>query len=178
MKSHPDARFHGTDVDQEAVGWCRAHLAGGEFGTNAALPPLPYAADSFDIVYSVSVFTHLSEPMQDSWLEELHRILRPGGLLIITVHGGNAARRLSTDDRERLLTSGFLHKTSGKLAGLVPEWYHTTWHSREYIVQKLSGLFDKVQYVEVGDGMQDCIVALRRHSVSSGHVGRNVPPRA
>jgi 2-polyprenyl-3-methyl-5-hydroxy-6-metoxy-1,4-benzoquinol methylase len=44
---------------------------------------MPVADASFDIVYSVSVLEHISEPA--SLISELHRVLRPGGALVITI---------------------------------------------------------------------------------------------
>jgi SAM-dependent methyltransferase len=77
----------GTDADREAVRWCRRHLSGGRFEENAAEPPLPLPANAFDLVYALSVFTHLPELRQHAWLDELWRVLVPGGLLALTLHG-------------------------------------------------------------------------------------------
>ena len=37
--------------------------------------------------YTFSVFTHLSEALQVSWLAELSRVLKPGGYLLLTTVG-------------------------------------------------------------------------------------------
>jgi SAM-dependent methyltransferase len=42
-----------------------------------------------DLVFSVSVFSHLSGPAAAAWLADLARILRPGGILVATTHGDN-----------------------------------------------------------------------------------------
>ena len=46
-----------------------------------------------------------------------------------------------------------------KLKGLVPDWYQTTWHSKEYIVARLSRWFTNARYQTVPDGMQDVVIA-------------------
>jgi 2-polyprenyl-3-methyl-5-hydroxy-6-metoxy-1,4-benzoquinol methylase len=151
--------FHGADVDAEAIAWCTSHLPSGHFLASTPLPPLPYATGHFDVVYCLSVFTHLNETMQDSWLAELSRILKPGGLLLLTVYGQSATGALDADGQRLLKTQGFVHRRSQKLRGLVPEWYHTTWHSRQYIVKRLGKWFKDIRYREVPDGKQDVITA-------------------
>ncbi len=41
---------------------------------------------SFDLIWAVSVFTHLAETWS-AWLLELHRVLKPGGILLATFMG-------------------------------------------------------------------------------------------
>ena len=45
---------------------------------NAAEPPLPYEDGSFDFLYSISIFTHLDEPLQLPWMQELTQSRPPG----------------------------------------------------------------------------------------------------
>ncbi|MBL8294175.1 MAG: class I SAM-dependent methyltransferase [Bryobacterales bacterium] len=156
-----NAEFHGVDVDADAVDWCSRHLGGGHFLTTSAVPPLPYPTGHFDIVYCLSVFTHLNEPMQDVWLAELSRILKPRGLLLLTIYGQPAWRELDEEGRQTLQETGFVHRRSEKLRGLVPEWYHTTWHLPQYMIQRLSGSFVDVHYCRVPEGQQDMVVARR-----------------
>jgi SAM-dependent methyltransferase len=156
---NPAGEFHGCDVDAEAVAWCAGHLAPGIFRRNQPAPPLPYPDHAFDLVYCISVFTHLAEPLQDRWFEELHRVLRPGGLLVFTVHGHNAARRLSTAEQSTLHQNGLLHKRSRKLRGWLPDWYQTTWHTESYLRARLDVRFEAVNYRVIPDGRQDVVTA-------------------
>src|SRR5687767_8629355 len=80
----PNIIWYGTDVDSEAVNWCRDHLPGPIVSANGPMPPLPFTTGAFDLVYTVSVFTHLSEQYQRAWISELHRLLQPGGVLLLT----------------------------------------------------------------------------------------------
>jgi SAM-dependent methyltransferase len=75
----------GVDVDSRAVAWCTRHLRG-HFQIIAPEPPLPFADRSFDVIYAISVFTHLDETAQLRWLGELRRILREGGMLVASTH--------------------------------------------------------------------------------------------
>ncbi len=56
----PEAACVGCDVDAAAVDWAaRAHRSLG-WSLTSFHPPLPYEDDRFDLVYSISVFSHLA----------------------------------------------------------------------------------------------------------------------
>lgn len=84
---------HGCDSNPELVGWCRDNLPFMRCVRNELNPPLPYEGSRFDLVYAISVFTHLPIALQCAWVRELSRILRPGGLLLLTFHGDRHAAR-------------------------------------------------------------------------------------
>ena len=86
--------LHGCDYNPELVAWCRDNLPFMETAVNAPEPPSPYPANAFDLVYSVSVLTHLTESSQLRWLEDWRRILRPEGLLLFTTHGDSHRHKL------------------------------------------------------------------------------------
>jgi SAM-dependent methyltransferase len=96
-----DAERAGTDVNADAIEWCRENLPFAQFETNALTPPLPFAGERFDLVYALSVFTHLTEPLQREWLDELRRVLRTGGRLVLSTHGDAYRDRLDDDERAR-----------------------------------------------------------------------------
>ena len=156
-----NVEFHGVDVDREAIHWCQSHLVKGHFLATDPAPPLPYPDDHFDIVYCLSVFTHLDESMQDLWLRELMRVLKPGGAILISVHGNAAARDLDMRGIQTLQAKGFLHRRSKKLKGILPDWYQTTWHAEEYIISRVSRWFAEVRYRVIPDGAQDLVMARR-----------------
>jgi SAM-dependent methyltransferase len=90
--------LHGCDYNPEPVKWCRDNLPFMEFRTNRLEPPSPYPDDSFDLVYALSVVPHMTEALAHRWMAEFARILRPGGLLMLTTHG-DAERSLLTGRR-------------------------------------------------------------------------------
>lgn len=92
---------HGSDYNPELVEWCARNLPFMTAQVNGLEPPLPYPEERFDLVYALSVFTHLSEPLQDRWLAELRRVLRPGGYLFFTVSGDAFLDKLVGEDRAR-----------------------------------------------------------------------------
>jgi SAM-dependent methyltransferase len=78
-------RLYGCDPVEQILDVCResglpAVLARSEFVPER----LPFDVE-FDLTFSFSVFTHISEPAHESCLRALHAALRPDALLILTV---------------------------------------------------------------------------------------------
>ncbi len=163
LKNNQQWQLYGCDIDAEGVSWCKSHLSSMTFATTPAMPPLPYSSDAFDVIYCISVFTHLNEDMQNAWLRELHRILTPNGVLIFTVHGKNAQGILNPSQKAALQDRGFLHLRSKKLKGIVPEWYQTTWHTQNYLDVQLTPLFEQISYHVIDDGIQDFVAMRKRY---------------
>lgn len=137
-----DCRFHGTDIDAEAISWCQGELSNiGEFSINETDPPTAFEDSFFDMVYSISVFTHLPEEMQLAWLEELKRITKPNGLLLLTIHGEELFDNASENHKSRLNENGFLYTVGCGTDGL-PDFYQTTYHTDSYILNKWSEYFE------------------------------------
>jgi SAM-dependent methyltransferase len=166
--SHRPASCHlyGTDLDPEAIDWCRRAIPFATFERNGAQPPLPFPSASFDLIYAVSVFTHLDEELQKAWLAELKRVAAPGGLLLLTTHGAYAQADLPDDPRRQLAETGFaFHKVASgrfKLDGL-PDFYQNAYHTRTYIEKNWLDLFEIRHYIERGlNDHQDVVVLERR----------------
>jgi len=102
-------RLAGTDANPKPIEWDRQNLPCIEFNHNELQPPLSYKNQSFDLIYALSVFTHIPLAWQGAWLDELHRVLRPGGYLLCTFHGENFVNSmLNSGDRLRLQRKGNL----------------------------------------------------------------------
>jgi SAM-dependent methyltransferase len=94
-------KLYGVDYNPRLAGWCRTNLPFAEFAVNKAGSPLNFAEGTFDFIYSISVFTHLTEQKQQFWVGELTRVLKPGGHLLITVHGTTRLQQLTLEQREQ-----------------------------------------------------------------------------
>jgi len=106
----------GVDINGTLMIWCQQHLSPPfKFATTTSFPHLPFEEGYFDLIYSFSVFTHICD-LAEAWLLELRRILRPSGVLYLTVHDNHTIDLLSTNkyreaglsqtlqDAEKLLT--------------------------------------------------------------------------
>jgi SAM-dependent methyltransferase len=77
--------LYGCDPVEEILDVCRRTRVPAELTRSEFLPErLPFA-ESFDLAFSFSVFTHISEQAACHCLEALHAGMRPGGVLIVTV---------------------------------------------------------------------------------------------
>lgn len=156
-------RVSGCDIDREAIEWLTQVAKGSSFEVIQPGPPTPYPDGHFSIIYGISVFTHLSEEMQDMWLRELSRISTRDGLVAVTVHGPDlAVPRL----RRRLKKRGFADIGSDHAAYFAPyaggEYYRTAYHTPAYVEGHWSGYFDILAYVSRGINSHQDLVVMRR----------------
>lgn len=87
LREAESAEFWGTDIDRPSMEWLAENLSPPlQAWTSEMLPPLGLEHGTFDLVWAISVFTHLTQNASQ-WLLELHRLLKPGGLLIATYMG-------------------------------------------------------------------------------------------
>jgi SAM-dependent methyltransferase len=93
--------WHACDYNPLLVRWCQENLPFLRTVKNELEPPLPYADGTFDLIYAYSVFTHLTEPLQHSWMSELVRVLASGGRIIFTTHGDATRDRMEPTIAER-----------------------------------------------------------------------------
>lgn len=99
------ANITGVDYNDRLVRWCAANLPG-EYRRNQLAPPLDFPPARFDVLYALSVFTHLRRATQEQWLAEIERVLAPGGAALITFHDEHHVG-LTPDLRTRLAREGF-----------------------------------------------------------------------
>jgi SAM-dependent methyltransferase len=85
--AYPEVEWHGSDPIPEAVHWARENLPGIAFQVGPERPPLPYNDGQFDFAFAISIWSHFAEPAALAWLEEMRRVIRPGGLLVVTTAG-------------------------------------------------------------------------------------------
>jgi SAM-dependent methyltransferase len=95
------ADVYGTDRSAAAIRWCRGRLPFGHFERNDSRPPLHYEEASIDLAVAWSVFTHLDAELAAAWLTDLHRVLAPGGHLLLTSHGSAYRSELTRTERAR-----------------------------------------------------------------------------
>ena len=90
--------FWGVDQHGPSMEWAKASLSPPfRFVTCTAYPHLPFEDRRFDVIYAISVLTHIAS-LSDTWLMELQRILKPGGYGLFTIHDEHTWKFLIKDD--------------------------------------------------------------------------------
>jgi len=87
--------YFGTDYNKKTIDWCVNNLSGIQFNNNSLAAQLPYEDNFMDVIYGISIFTHLSEQLHYDWYTELYRVLKPKGIMFLTTQGDNFKIKLT-----------------------------------------------------------------------------------
>jgi SAM-dependent methyltransferase len=136
----------GTDYNRETITWCSKYLPGIEFTDNELMPPLTFDDSQFDVTYNFSVLTHLSEGAQKAWVDELWRILKPGGLLICTTHGHQYTHLLTRPEEHQRYQQGEVVVQDRYAEG--KKWFLSI-HPEQFVKESLLKSFTGIQRVAV-----------------------------
>ncbi|MEM9168439.1 MAG: class I SAM-dependent methyltransferase [Pseudomonadota bacterium] len=135
------AEIFGVDYNPRLVRWCADNLPG-TFSQNRLQPPLSFDDAAFDVVYLVSVFTHLKIATQNEWLDEFARIVKPGGFVIVTFHDeDHPGLSQVTLTREALLSAGAV-ALNDKSEGAN---HCATFQTRAFLADQVGDRFEVVQ---------------------------------
>ena len=97
----PSVEYHGIDVVLPMVEWCRENIAAtcanfqfhhaalknslySDTGADAADYRFPFEERKFDFVIATSLFTHLRPDSTRRYIQEIQRVLKPGGKALIS----------------------------------------------------------------------------------------------
>ncbi|MBF0193638.1 MAG: class I SAM-dependent methyltransferase [Magnetococcales bacterium] len=162
-----EKKYVGVDTDSEAVSWCIRKYPQAQFQINPSNPPMDFADSSFDLIIAIAVFRHLDEQNQFNWLEELKRVVNPGGLVLISLHGEFCWQGFEADERAHLKKEGFLFKqlTDPYQRTIFADWYQATYHSKEYVMKHYAKYFEILDYVPRGIEDETDFVICRKNKV-------------
>jgi ubiquinone/menaquinone biosynthesis C-methylase UbiE len=138
-ESQPRAKVSGIDGDRSILGRAKAKAkeAGVKVDFQRGLSnELPYDARSFDVVVSTLFFHHLTDEAKADSAEEIRRVLRLGGRVLIADWG----RPQDPLMRMMFLNVQFLdgfRNTSSNVAGKLPEFLRDAGLKRVSVVDRL-----------------------------------------
>ena len=134
--------FWGSDINPVLINWCIENLDFGNFSVNNLQAPTVYNDLQFNLIYLYSVFTHLAVETQREWLDEFSRILAPGGVVIVTVHGDHHANFLPPTSQEIYRQNGYCilsHNAEG-------ENLCASYQNNQFCQELFSGNFRIINY--------------------------------
>jgi SAM-dependent methyltransferase len=151
----------GCDVDEEAVAWCRSSLPFADFIVSGENPPLDFPDGSFDAIFAISVFTHFPPEAQAAWISELGRILRPGGIAMLSTMGPSIIENFPHGTAEN--RAALLERDAIYLPGSDGFNSNAAFHTTRAVARLGEPAFDLVLWQEQGlDGFQDISLLRRR----------------
>ena len=174
-------RYTGIDVDGKNIAWVGSALKHVTALQTKPKQKLPFAEKSFDLIISVSVFSHMNERDQFFYLKQIARVAKPGATIMLTIHGERAQQRAQTEDNifKMLVVSqkAFVresHALKTKGFGFIRQWgghlnsflypYGITFISDSYIKEEWTKYFEfkAIHHGAIHD-FQD-IVVLQAHA--------------
>ena len=146
-----EAEFWGCDIDGSSIRWSVQNLSPPfRFFQISEVPTIPFEDDSFDLVYAISVLSHIHSTWHQ-WLMEIRRVLKPGGTFFVSFMG--------QAPMEEML--GEPYWTRGSDFGMYVKGPHQNWNdggpmifvSPDWIKKFWGSLFD-IDYIAM-DGLMD-----------------------
>lgn len=129
------AAVYGCDTNEQMISWNRQTGKDVTYSVVDPVPPMLYAPEYFDMVYGFSVLTHIHEGMQEPWLAELYRILKPGGVLLVTTHGRRYLGHLLPWQKGKLRREGMFTKNYPLHGRRMMATYHDPSFFRRMVVR-------------------------------------------
>ena len=162
-------RLYGCDPAQQILDICAQSRVPANLARSEFVPERVPFDEQFDLVFAFSVFTHLSEGAHEASLRALHRAMRPGAVLVVTVRPPAYARQSP-------LLGGVEVEPEAPQYVFVPhpaQGSHPQYESGEmtygeaiitlpYIAEHWSPLFDVLDVDVLIDDLHQVMVTLRR----------------
>lgn len=98
------------DVNAGMIEWNKAHIQNIHFSLINHNPPTSYNTSCFNIIFCISVFTHIDSIQQTNWLKEIYRILDDSGIFLFTTHGSYYNNKLLQKELQELTEKGVYTK--------------------------------------------------------------------
>jgi SAM-dependent methyltransferase len=130
-------KVHAADLMPESVEFIKEKFAIDGFYSNKDPDKLEFP-QQYEVVFVLSLFSHLPKRSWGKWLGVLFSAVKPGGYLIFSTHGEGFARR----NKVELDQQGFFFIASSESSHLAGEEYGTSITSAEFVKNTVAGFDD------------------------------------
>lgn len=141
-----NSTIYGVDVDRKAVEWCQKHFSKDHFRISNHTPGLDFPDSKFDLIYAISIFTHLRTDFVILWLAEFRRVVARGGYLIFTTMGEQFIESLTKAERVEFLRGNPVVKTVTYSSSNLCRAYHPY----DFISKQLKNDFTLIDFSAAG----------------------------
>lgn len=165
-----DINIYASDINRLHVDWINDFLDPKIIAFHShSIPVLPFEDNSLDFITAFSVFSHI-ETFDTTWMMEFRRVLKPGGLLLVTIHSQNAWDvRNKSGGLTYALKNLPLFKKYKDVDILPRERMIFRWHNhmsytanvfykRSYIEKNWGSIFNILEFNEKQHGYQDGVI--------------------
>jgi len=136
----PPDRIWVSDIQADGVAFQQR-----QFGVHALAsstdPGALVVGERFDLVFVLSLFSHLPDSSFTAWLKKLYSLLSDRGCLVFSTLGDP-----SLPPDKQLPPDGFLFSTQSESAVLPGEWYGTLWASESYVGARIAAACDGARW--------------------------------
>ena len=122
-----------SDVVPSAVEFSRSTF-GVEGFLSVSVPEDMQWPDRYDLVFVLSLFSHLPRSTWSRWLKVLYEAVAPGGLLVFSTHGIKAANF----DHVTLDEEGYFFAASSESTAIDEQEYGTTFTSEPFVLARIA----------------------------------------
>ena len=184
MRDLPWDRIYGVDPWHLAIDVCRQTGVYGQSIKIDLRPPLVFKPETFDLIFAYSVFSHLSQAAGLAWIEEFAKVVKPGGLLMLTTQGRtfidycaslrgrapdsdwHASLQRSFADPDRAYADydagKFLYAANGGGPELPAEDYGEAAIPKGYIEANWTRYFELLEFIDDRNYMPQALIVMRR----------------
>ena len=103
-----NAAIFGTDINQKMTDWNSNNIDRVIFSAIEYYPPTHFNNDQFNLIFAISVFTHIEVKLQSDWLTEINRIIADNGVFLFTTQGKKYETNLNEKQKDELDMRGAL----------------------------------------------------------------------
>lgn len=161
------SKFRGVDVDFKNCKWCKNNISWGTYESCEPYGTIDTDDSSIDLLYGVSVFTHLSEISQSHWLKEINRVIK--GTALLSVHGLYSAATTTWGVVPEMVSAwlfrGYRDAESPNIdiSDVTPkDYYRDVAHTPEYIHRVWNEYIHVVDIIPAGISYHHDVVVCRK----------------
>jgi 2-polyprenyl-3-methyl-5-hydroxy-6-metoxy-1,4-benzoquinol methylase len=176
--------LYGVDPWHLAIDLCKETNVHGQLLQIGLRPPMVLADETFDLVFAYSVFSHLSPDVGSSWVEELARCLKPGGMLVVTTQGRtfidycaslrdkpseslwHQALQKSFSDVEKMYSDydagNILYAANGGGEGLPPDVYGDAIVPKQHVEKHWTKHLELVNFIDDRNLLPQALIVMKK----------------